>query len=64
VIGNVLIVRLEGNLACTSYISQCNVVVGNMVACAGRNLSCIMFPLAFNVLVFLIEVNLTHIILI
>lgn len=52
---------LEGNLACTRFISQCNVVVGNMVARARRNLACVMFPLACNVLVFVIEIILAHI---
>jgi len=57
VIGDVLIYGLEGNFACTRFISQCN-VAGNMVACARMNLACVLFPSTCNMLVFVIEMNL------
>ena len=35
-IDNVFVFELEGNLACARFVSQCHVVVGNLVICAKR----------------------------
>ena len=35
-IDNVFVFELEGNLACTRFVLQCHVVVGNLVVCAKR----------------------------
>jgi len=56
--------ELEGKLACPRFLSQCNVVVGNLVVCARRKYARILWPcnVVIGILhVIVLEGNLAHV---
>lgn len=59
----VLLFELEGNLACTRFLSQFSVVVGNLVVFSRRNYARMLWPynvVIGNLHVVVLEGNLAH----